>query len=112
MIYAKNQDIKDKIINGIRLKNKEVTPETLMDEALTQNVTFGYLYHGSDDSIYLILNGNLIYLDEEAEPIKTKGSYKKYEDPLSGVTELENEMDKDINTILRGDLDLVCLGSV
>ena len=112
MVYAKNQETKDRIIAGILKKGKDVTPETLMEEALLQNISYGYIRHGSDDSLHLILNGDLIYLDEEAEPIKTAGKYKKFEDPLSGVTELENEMDNDTEMILAGNLDLICLGSV
>lgn len=110
MLYCKNDNLKNKIINEIRNKGEEITPETIMHTASEFGVTFGYLRHDDDDSVFLILNNDLIYLDSFAEIIKTEGSYRKYEDPMSGVTELENKMAKDIKTIRDGNLDMVLLG--
>lgn len=112
MLYCKNDNLKNKIINEIKNRGEEVTPETIMQIANEFGISFGYLRHDEDDSVYLILNNDLIYLDTFAEIVKTEGSYKKYEDPMSGVTELENKMMKDIETIREGNLDMVLLGKV
>ena len=108
MLYAKDQKIKDKIVSDISIRGEKVTPENLMREAKANNISFGFFSHKEDDSVSLILNDNLIYLDPEAEITKTEGSYKKYEDSMSGVTELENKMQKDIDTIMNGGVDLLC----
>ncbi len=112
MIYTKNQEIKARLLTNLNNKHIDINPETLMDEANELNLTFGYFNHKDDDSIYLILNNDLIYLDSEAEIIKTKGSYKEFEDIMSGVTKLGTKMMDDLLTILSGSLDILCLGNI
>lgn len=109
-IYAKDHELKDKILNGLGAKHLEANAETLMEEAGELGITFGYFKRCEDDSVSLILNGDLIYLDSEAEIIKTAGSYKEFEDIMSGVTKLENKMSRDLYTILSGEVDILCLG--
>ena len=112
MLYTKTPEMKKVLLTSLESKGEDITPENLMKESLNNKYSFGYLRHDADDSVYLILNSDLIYLDSEAEITKTRGSYKKYEDIMSGVTELENKMTRDIDHIMSGTLDVLCLGDV